>query len=77
MHASSGIHCWFTAGPKDHDEQTEHHQGDEQELAQVGKSITELPQPSSSILNPPEVTLTFFSNLLQLHSHMTCFVHAS
>jgi hypothetical protein len=64
MHASSGIHCWFTAGPKDHDEQTEHHQGDEQELAQVGKSITELPQPSP-ILNPPEVTLTFFSNLLQ------------
>jgi hypothetical protein len=61
-------HLVFIAGlqsePKDQDEQSEHHQSDEEELGHVGKSITELPQPSSN-LNPPEVTLTFFSNLLR------------
>ena len=61
-------HLVFIAGlqsePKDQDEQSEQHQGDEQELEQVGKSVTELPQPSS-ILNPPKVTLTFSSNLLR------------
>ena len=50
-----------TAGPKDQDEQTEHHQGDEQELEQVGKSITELPQPSSNF-NPPEVPASCFDD---------------
>ena len=76
-------HLVFIAGlqsePKDQDEQSEHHQSDEEELEHVGKSITELPQPSSSILNPPKVTLTFFSNLLQQHTYdllRSCIVNS-
>ena len=75
-------HLVFIAGlqsePKDQDEESEHHQSDEEELGHVGKSITELPQPSSN-LNPPEVTLTFFSNLLQQHTYdllRSCIVNS-